>query len=97
MAPPHDDPHRVTPPNAFRSSDHDPLLVGLELRPTLADAIALTRRLVTREGVAHALVAKLEAGALEAYRNQLEAQTGKTITPERAALLARISTQLPED
>jgi len=97
-------------PGPYRSSDHDPLLVGLDLRPSFADAIALTQRFVDG-GPARGLVAKLEAaraararddaeaeaGALRAYRRQLDAQAGKAVTEERAALLQHISTQLTED
>jgi hypothetical protein len=59
--------------------------------------IALTRRWVSKEGVAHALAAKLEAGgegSLGAYRNQLAAQTGKSITADHAELLATLSKSL---
>jgi uncharacterized protein len=81
-------------PDAIRSSDHDPVLVGLDLRPDLARLITLTRELVTKRRVAEALVAKLEAGALEAYRNHLDAQSGKAVAPDDAALLQHVSTTL---
>ena len=95
-------------PNAFRSSDHDPVLVGLRLSATYADLRRVTREWVTNSGVAESLVAKLNAaeaaaargnvtaknGALGAYRNELEAQSGKTITAERARTLIRLSSAL---
>jgi hypothetical protein len=58
---------------------------------------ALTRLWVSKAGVAHALAAKLEAGgegSLGAYRNQLAAQTGKSITADHAELLATLSESL---
>ena len=95
-------------PNGFRSSDHDPILVGLDLKVTYDDLCRLTKRLVTKAGVASALCDKLEAaeaaaaagdtrgrdGALRAYRNQLSAQSGKSVTPADAAHLAALSRTL---
>jgi hypothetical protein len=37
-------------PNAYRSSDHDPILVGLGLTTSFDDLCRLTRRLVTKPG-----------------------------------------------
>jgi hypothetical protein len=59
--------------------------------------IALTQLWVSKAGVAHALAAKLEAGgegSLGAYRNQLAAQSGKSITAAHAELLATLSKSL---
>jgi hypothetical protein len=59
--------------------------------------IALTQLWVSKAGVAHALAAKLEAGgegSLGAYRNQLAAQSGKSITAAHAELLATLSESL---
>jgi predicted extracellular nuclease len=92
-------------PNGFRSSDHDPVVVGLGLRPTYDDLCRLTRRLVTKPGVAESLCGKLEAaeaaaargnanardGVLKAYRNQVDAQTGKSISVANAAQLKALS------
>jgi len=69
---------------------------------------ALTRQYVTNAGIAESLVAKLEAaaaaaergndnaknGQLGAYRNELEAQAGKSITAERARTLIRLASAL---
>jgi hypothetical protein len=65
----------------------------------------LTKRWVTNPGIASALCAKLGAakasiargdtnsknGQLDAYRNQLSAQSGKSITAEKAAILTKLS------
>ncbi len=75
---------------------------------TYASVCDLTRQLVSSSDVAAGLCAKLEAaaaaaargnttakaGQLEAYRNQVDAQTGKTITPADAELLKRLSSRL---
>jgi predicted extracellular nuclease len=91
--------------NAYRTSDHDPVLVGLDLRPTYDDLCRLTRRLVTKEGIANGLCSKLATaeaaaaagdteerdGALRAYRNQLEAQTGNAVSQADADRLEALS------
>ncbi len=75
---------------------------------TFASLCALTQTLVTKEGIAGALCAKLDSAAdsaadgnakaaenqLKAYRNQLDAQSGKSISPADAALLKTLSTYL---
>jgi uncharacterized protein len=95
-------------PNGYRSSDHDPVLVGLHLTVTFADLCRLTKRLVSDPVVADSLCDKLSAaesaagrgdanardGALKAYRNQVDAQTGKSITPVDAATLKTLSATL---
>jgi hypothetical protein len=72
---------------------------------TYESLIALTERWGDDEGLLHALVVKLEAaqeaeergntkardGALEAFVNQLEAQSGKKVAPERAAVLVALA------
>jgi hypothetical protein len=75
---------------------------------TLASLCDLTKRLVTNATVAGALCAKLDAaaissargnvnakdGELAAFRNEVDAQTGKTIAAADAGLLKRLSTTL---
>jgi hypothetical protein len=55
---------------------------------------ALTRTLVTKAGVAQGLCDKLADGAFKAYRNQLDAQSGKAISASDAALLKSLSLEL---
>jgi len=92
----------------YRASDHDPVIVGLQLDVSYANLCALTRSYVDNAGIANALCAKLEAaeaaeargnenakrGALGAYVNQLEAQSGKSITADSAAWLAGLAGSL---
>jgi len=94
--------------NAYRSSDHDPILVGLEAAITFDDLCRLARRLVTKPGVADGLCDKLatakaavEIGdattrdsALNAYRNQVDAQTGKAISATDSETLKSLSLKL---
>jgi len=95
-------------PNAYRSSDHDPILVGLGLATTFDDLCRLTRRVVSKADVGDGLCDKLataeaadEAGnanerdnALNAYRLQVDAQTGKSIAAADAATLKSLSLAL---
>jgi uncharacterized protein len=95
-------------PGPFRSSDHDPVIVGLQFDVTFAWLRSLTREWVSHHGIANSLVAKIDAaaaaaargntaakaGALAAYANEVEAQTGKAIDSERAQILLRIAAAL---
>jgi hypothetical protein len=92
----------------YRASDHDPVIVGVQFDATYSSLCELTRFHVSKEGVANALCAKLaaaeaadergndnaKAGSLGAYVNQLEAQSGKSLTAEAAAQLAAIAATL---
>ena len=39
-------------PGPYRSSDHDPVIVGLGLHPSFARVCELTREYVTKDGIA---------------------------------------------
>jgi hypothetical protein len=92
----------------YRASDHDPVIVGLQLDVSYANLCALTRSYVTDADVADGLCDKLAAaeaaeargnqnakrGALGAYVNQLEAQSGKSITADAATWLAGLAESL---
>ena len=47
-------------PGPYRSSDHDPVIVGLQLTLTYADLCELSREYSDREGLADAMCARLE-------------------------------------
>jgi hypothetical protein len=55
---------------------------------------ALAHELSSKEDVADALCEKLEEGALRAFRNQVDAQTGKAFTSAEAELLIELSREL---
>jgi predicted extracellular nuclease len=92
----------------YRASDHDPVIVGVQLDVTFERTCELTQAAVSNVGIAHSLCAKLraaaaadargdeqaKAGSLRAYVNQLEAQSGKSLTAEDAAYLASLAAQL---
>jgi hypothetical protein len=75
---------------------------------TYASLCGLTELWVEKAGVAHSLCVKLQnaaaaeargdmnakAGLLDAYRHELEAQSGKSVTPEHAAILIELSRAL---
>jgi len=87
-----------------RRADH----AGLDLEATYADLCRLTRRLVTTADAAQSLCDKLVAaeaaaaadktnardGALSAFRDQVAAQTGKSISAADAATLRSLSEPL---
>ena len=89
----------------YRASDHDPVIVGVQLDVTYASLCTLTRFHVTNAGIANSLCSKLAAaeaaeahgdeeakrGALDAYVNQLAAQAGKSLTAKTAAHLAALA------
>jgi predicted extracellular nuclease len=91
--------------NAYRSSDHDPLLVGLKPQTTFAGLCRATERAVSDPDVAASLCDKLraaeaaeargnegaKAGALRAYVRQVRSQSGKTISAEDAELLIELA------
>ncbi|HEV8249951.1 MAG TPA: ExeM/NucH family extracellular endonuclease [Gaiellaceae bacterium] len=95
-------------PNAFRSSDHDPILVGLDPKTTFDDLCRLTRRYVTSADVADSLCAQLDVAeradergdqktkekALKAYVKLVTAQVGKSVTSERAQILIGLASEL---
>lgn len=95
-------------PNGYRTSDHDPVLVGLALRSTFADLSRLTADAVEHKGLENSLLAKLRAAEaaaargnevakrniLAAYVNEVEAQTGKAISAADAERLIRVARSL---
>jgi hypothetical protein len=95
-------------PGPYRSSDHDPVVVGLSLDITFDELCSLTRAWVTNEDVADSLCAQLDAAeraaargntaakqrALASYVKLVRAQTGKSITEERAARLIELARTL---
>ena len=95
-------------PNGYRTSDHDPVIVGLDLAATFADLIRLTESYVVHPGLENSLVAKLRAAQaaaargddstkqniLEAFVNELEAQAGKALPAVQAEQLIRIARSL---
>ena len=48
-------------PGPYRSSDHDPVIVGLQLTLTYADLCELSREYTDRDGIADAMCARLAA------------------------------------
>jgi uncharacterized protein len=95
-------------PNAYRTSDHDPVVVGLSPTLDYDGLCALTERLVTKKGVEKDLCKKLEEAQkaeakgktkqhdkkLEEYRKKLDHETGKAVSAADAALLKELSTHL---
>jgi len=58
---------------------------------------ALVNRWVSSSGVAHSLCVKLDQPSHESFKNELSAQTGKKITAEHVATLARLVDLLPPE
>ena len=60
------------------------------LQVTADGMCTLVTRMVSNAGIAHSLCVKLQHHAIEPFRNELSAQTGKSITDANAAALARL-------
>ena len=95
-------------PDQFRVSDHDPVVVGLDIPVTFDSLCVLTKLFVDKADVAQSLCDKLAAAKaaaaagkekqkqniLGAYINQVEAQSGKSMTAAEAAVLIALAKQL---
>ncbi|MEX2210453.1 MAG: ExeM/NucH family extracellular endonuclease [Gaiellaceae bacterium] len=95
----------VYEPNAFRSSDHDPVLIGLALHTSFADLCRLTREYSSNEKVAEKLCDRLEkaerAGErgkpkkeqheLDKYVKEVERNKKGAFTDEEAATLISLA------
>jgi predicted extracellular nuclease len=95
-------------PNGYRTSDHDPVIVGLDLAATFADLARLTSLYVDHAGLENSLLAKLRAAEaaakrgddaakqeiLAAFVNEVQAQSGKSLTAAQAEQLIRIARSL---
>ena len=56
--------------------------------------MAVTTRYETKAGVAESLCVKLQHGQLGAYANEVDAQSGKSLTEVQAATLKRLAMRL---
>jgi predicted extracellular nuclease len=82
-------------PDQFRISDHDPVVVGLDLKTTVAGLCRATEDAVTKnDGIANSLCVKLRHGSYGAYRNELRAQSGKALSANDAETLRAFSAEL---
>jgi predicted extracellular nuclease len=95
-------------PGPYRASDHDPVLIGLQLDVTYSSLCVLTTYYVDDPLVAASLCDKLRAaeaaadrgntkaknGSLAAYVKQVEAQSGKSVTTAEAATLTNLAKAL---
>jgi predicted extracellular nuclease len=89
---------------ADQASDHDPSVVRLPFY-TFTSLCTLVRSYSTDPSVAAGLCAKLSDAAaasgkkrsntLDAFRNQVRAQTGKSLTADQAAILLQLVGELP--
>ena len=91
-------------PDPYRASDHDPVIVGVAVRPTYGGICELIRSVAVSRGLATSLCAKLDAaaaadargngaakaGQLSAFEHEVAAQTGKALTAAQAATLRRL-------
>ena len=74
-----------------KDGDANEYTAHVEVTITSASLCSLTRTLVTKTGVADGLCDKLADGAFNAYRNQLDAQSGKSVSAADAAFLESLS------
>ena len=95
-------------PGPYRSSDHDPVIVGLGLAASYDGLRTYLREVVTNKGVLASLLAQLDAAEaagrrgnedaedriLAAFASHVAAQSGKSIPAVDAAWLVRIAGSL---
>ena len=74
-----------------KDGDSQEYTAQVEVTVTADSLCSLTRTLVTKTGVADGLCDKLADGAFSAYRNQLDAQSGKSVSAADAAFLKSLS------
>ncbi len=102
-------PQDLFAPTPYRSSDHDPVIIGLQLSGiTFASLCDLTTLYSDNVGVAKALCSLLQAaqtavahgnlqakaGAVRAYISAVQAQSGKALTETEAGTLIALATRL---
>ncbi len=77
-------------PDKYRISDHDPVLVGLDL-----NLCTLVEQYVTKNrGIANSLCVKLRAKAYGDFASEVRAQSGKALTAAQADNLLRLVVSL---
>ena len=62
---------------------------SIQVSVTRGSLCALVRRWVANQGVANSLCVKLDKGNYAPFQNEVQAQSGKWLTAERAAILLR--------
>jgi hypothetical protein len=90
--------HRLSATATDAAGNSTTLETSFTVAVTSGGVCALVQRWVTRTGVAQSLCAKLDSaagrrgdpGILAAFAHEVDAQTGKTITAEHAAILKRL-------
>ena len=106
--PAHRQQHFLVPTANLHLSDQLELNLGIGIGVTEASLCSLTRAYATKDAIAGALCAKLtEAAAarargetttehniLKAFANAVNAQTGKALAPENAAILIALAASL---
>lgn len=92
-------------PGPYRASDHDPIIIGLQLVVTFDSLCDLVRVFADKQDVADSLCEQLEAAeakasrkdreaALKVFVKLVQAQSGKTLTAAEAATLIRLAAAL---
>lgn len=73
------------------AGNHATQTASFEVRATATSVCNLVRRWVAQQGVANSLCQKLRTGSLHAFENEINAQAGKHVPPDRAALLGALA------
>jgi hypothetical protein len=77
-----------------RASNTTSASTTIRVAVTSASLCVLTTSFVSKHVIANSLCKKLEAGSYNAYVSELEAQTGKAISPHDAEILSALVTRL---
>ncbi|MBT2698935.1 hypothetical protein J7E79_16170 [Bacillus sp. ISL-40] len=100
--------HKITAPATDKAGNTAKVDIEFTITVDFDSLSRLTQSFVSKDGVAHSLVAKLQSakegavkgnkqtvdGKLKAYENELSAQIGKTITEEQANIFISLSDML---
>jgi endonuclease/exonuclease/phosphatase family metal-dependent hydrolase len=86
--------HTVSAAATDRAGNNGAASATFTVTVTADSLCRLTAQFVTQTGIATALCDKLRDGEISAYRKQLEAQSGKTLTAAQAELLSRLAGSL---
>jgi predicted extracellular nuclease len=79
---------------ADQVSDHDPQVASFTLKPSAESICALVTSWAKNAGEANSLCVKLRHGQVEAFRHEVDAQTGKAFTADQAATLEALAASL---
>jgi hypothetical protein len=89
-------PHTVSATAADVAGNSASASVSFTVEATTAGVCRLAEQFAAKQGIAHALCEKLDAGSLHAFVNQVQAQAGKALSDDEARILTGLAARLPQ-